>query len=53
MHNLDTDQIEAVAGGVLPLVAALAFVYYEREHIGDFFEGAFEGYDKNQAEHKK
>lgn len=52
MNLMSGDQLENVNGGGLMLLATLAFVYYEREHIGDFFEGAFEGYDKNQLEHR-
>lgn len=52
MNLLSENQLLQVNGGGLVLLATLAFVYYEREHIGDFFEGAFEGYEKNQLEHK-
>ncbi|UOV06143.1 hypothetical protein MUU75_05560 [Pseudoxanthomonas mexicana] len=51
MRQIDDEQVSQVGGGGLALLAALAFVYYEREHIGDFFEGAFEGYENNQKEH--
>lgn len=51
MRQIDDEQVSQVGGGGLALLAALAFVYYEREHIGDFFEGVFEGYENNQKEH--
>ena len=43
MHILTDDQIGSVAGGLLPLVAALAFVASHTGEIQAFCEGFFEG----------
>lgn len=45
VKELSPDQINDVSGGVLPLVGALAFVYYERNEIADFVGGAMDGFN--------
>lgn len=45
MKELSPDQINDVSGGVLPLLGALAFVYYERNEIADFVGGAMNGFN--------
>ena len=45
MKELSLDQINDVSGGVLPLLGALAFVYYERNEIADFVSGALDGFN--------
>jgi len=42
MYELTSDQIAEVSGGVLPLLGVLAFVYYERQEISDFFGGVMD-----------
>lgn len=47
MRNLSASEVSAVTGaGVIPAIAVLGFVYYERENIRDFVEGFFEGYER-------
>ncbi|MDG2526109.1 hypothetical protein P6166_12160 [Stenotrophomonas sp. HITSZ_GD] len=45
MYELTSDQIAEVSGGVLPLFGVLAFVYYERQEISDFFGGVMDGFN--------
>ncbi len=45
VKELSLDQINDVSGGVLPLLGALAFVYYERNEIADFVSGALDGFN--------
>ncbi len=45
MYELTSDQIAEVSGGVLPLLGVLAFVYYERQEISDFFGGVMDGFN--------
>lgn len=45
VKELSLDQINDVSGGVLPLLGALAFVYYERNEIADFVGGAMDGFN--------
>jgi hypothetical protein len=45
VKELSLDQINDVSGGVLPLLGALAFVYYERNEIADFVNGALDGFN--------
>lgn len=45
VKELSLDQISEVSGGVLPLLGALAFVYYERNEIADFVGGALDGFN--------
>lgn len=52
MRELSDMEVGNISGGVIPLLAVLGFVYYERENISDFFEGAFEGYGDNQQAHR-
>lgn len=53
MRDIHQAELSSVSGGAVPvLLGVLAFVYYEREHIGDFFEGAFEGLEQVQNSHK-
>lgn len=52
MREMIDTEVQSVSGGVIPLLAVLGFVYYERENISDFFEGAFEGYGDNQDAHR-
>lgn len=41
MKTLDSNQIEAVSGGVLPLLAILAFECYYASEIEDAVNGFF------------
>ena len=45
VKELSLDQINDVSAGVLPLLGALAFVYYERNEIADFVGGAMDGFN--------
>lgn len=45
VNELTVDQIHQVSGGVLPYVAVLAFVYYERNEIADFVGGVLDGFN--------
>mgnify|MGYP000880116231 FL=1 len=52
MRSIDGDETAMVSGGNSLLWSALKFVYKEREQIGEFFEGFFEGYGDNQEAHR-
>jgi len=43
MKILNAEEVAAVSGGILPLLGVLGFVYYERNNIGDFFSGFYDG----------
>ncbi|MFG6111543.1 hypothetical protein [Stenotrophomonas nematodicola] len=45
MNELTVEQANEVSGGVLPYVAVLAFVYYERNEIRDFVGGVLDGFN--------
>ena len=56
MKALQENEVSMVSGGAAGAITALvvlAFVYKERNNIRDFFEGVYEGYDKNQEKHRQ
>ena len=46
MRDINACEASSVGGGLIPAIAVLGFVYYERENIRDFVEGYFEGYER-------
>lgn len=51
MTELTQSELDNVAGGLLPLLAVLGFVYYERQNIRDYAEAYFEAYDTTIKAH--
>ncbi|MBP3982795.1 hypothetical protein J5837_00040 [Pseudoxanthomonas helianthi] len=45
MRDLNEHEVSIVDGGNAALLAGLAFVYYERNNIRDFFDGFLDGFD--------
>jgi hypothetical protein len=43
MRELEAEELESVGGGILPLLAALGFVWYQAPQIQSFFQGYFDG----------
>jgi hypothetical protein len=54
MEELFTDDAGLISGGLLPAAAVLIWLLVpsNRDQVGDFFEGVFEGYGQNQQAHK-
>lgn len=48
MRELTLEEAVAVSGGIFPLVATLAFVFYQRENIYDFYGGFLDGFHGTQ-----
>lgn len=43
MRELNSCEIENVGGGIIPVLVALGFVWYEAGHIEDFANGFLDG----------